>query len=379
MDVNLTDNTQYKNQIKALWSYAFSETDTFVNAYFDSIWNGKNAVTVIQNQRVVGALELVPYQIALRNTPTACSYIVGVSIAPEARGRGLSATLMRGALKKQQERKETISLLIPFSYSFYEKMGYTACYQEIHCHVPAAAFPKLYMKAGFFPASVDDIKDLCHVYNIFCRDKNGYTVRKEAEWKYIFNMLPLTNGYIYGFRNQAGTVSAYLSYIKNDKEFCVTEAAYTDTEGLNALIAFIASHFSTNSHIHFTLPTNSPIPFMFTEPPACKYSPTAMARILNIPAALSAGLNGLRLHVTDAFLPNNTGVYEGNEGKVIKTNQKSYDAKIDIGSLTQLIMGYASAQELAIIGRLTANQDAICILDKLYPKEYNYINHILRD
>ncbi len=377
MKVNLADNTQYKEQIKELWRYAFSDSEAFLSMYFGRLWQGKNAVAVLEDKKVIGALELVPYRLSLRGTPIDASYVVGVSTAPEARGRGVAAALMRGAMEKQLGRREVLSLLQPFSYEFYSKMGYATCYCEASCRVPAAHFPALRYNGQFFRASLRDQNKLTKVYEAFCRGKNGFVCRGQEEWRFIFEFLTLTDGYLYAYQDETGAVTAYLSFIKKADRFRVLEAAYADANGLKALMSFTASHFSTYSHIDLLLPADSPVPSLFREPPVCERRPMVMARILDISRALSAGLGGLRLGITDDFCPENTGVYEENGGGIVRYDSRDCDVSTDIGGLTQLVMGFMSAGELWLTGRLVASEDAVFHLDRLYPKQQNYINHIL--
>ncbi|MBE7036773.1 MAG: hypothetical protein E7403_05730 [Ruminococcaceae bacterium] len=59
----------------------------------------------------------------------------------------------------------------------------------------------------------------------------------------------------------------------------------------------------------------------------------------------------------------------------------SLDCEIQthIGALTQLVMGFRSAYDLSVTGHIIGDIDAIVQLDRLYPKQHNFINHILTD
>ncbi len=377
MNLNLTDCSSIKDQIKDLWQYSFSDPDDFMSLYFGKFWNGKNAVAALDGKALLGALELVPYKISLRGTLVDASYIVGVCTAPEARGRGVATKLMRGAIEKQGKRREVLSLLYPFSYSFYNRMGYAPCYQQARCEIPFERMPATHYSGRFFRPSLNDFTALSNVYENFCKGKNGFVRRTKAEWKFIFEMLNLENGHLYAYENEVGTVTAYMSFVKTTERFHVLEAAYMEPEGLQALLAFMSSHFSSYHHIELSLPANGPLPTMFNEPPVCELHPTVAARVLDISRAFSAGLGGLRINVTDDFCPENTGVYEEHGGGIVRYDSMDSEIQLDISALTQLVMGFYSAFDLAATGRLTGVPDAVLQLDRLYPKQRNYINHIL--
>ncbi len=377
MVINPLDSTAYKEQIKDLWQYAFSEEEPFLSLYFGEFWQGKNAVSVLQDDCLAGALELVPYQLSLRGHVLPVSYIVGVSTAPEMRGRGIAKTLMHTALEKQAQRKEALSLLQPFSYAFYCKMGYALCYEETHCSVTFNQFPKVQSNLSMYPATLEDYEALNTVYNAFCHGKNGYVCRSREDWNFIFKLLQAEAGYVYACKDNTGSLCGYISFIKDANRFRVLEMAYTTKESQEALLSFTAAHFSTYSQIDFTLPAASTMPVLFPEPPVCRRQPFVMARIVDVCAVLSAGLEDIRLSVADDFYSENTGVYYELDGQILRADNLLADAKTDIGSLTQLIMGYMSAKELCELGLMEASVKAIDNLDRLYPKQQNYINHIL--
>ncbi|MBR5236499.1 MAG: GNAT family N-acetyltransferase [Clostridia bacterium] len=377
MVINRVDSTADKEQIKDLWQYAFSESKAFLSLYFGEFWQGQNAVSALCSGRLAGALELVPYQISLRGHELSASYIVGVSTAPEMRGQGIAKSLMHAALEKQAQRKEALSLLQPFSYSFYHKMGYALCYEETRCSVTFSQFPKVQSALSVFPASLEDYEELNTVYHTFCKDKNGFVCRTRKDWNFIFKLLKAEGGYMYACRDAEGVLCGYISFIKDAKRFLVLEAAYTTQESLKALLSFTAAHFSTYSQIDFTLPTNSTMPALFPEPPVCRRHPFVMARIIDVCAVLTGGLEEIHLSVTDDFYSENTGVYYELDGQILRADNLLADAKTDIGSLSQLIMGYRSAKELCELGLMEASFKAIDTLDRLYPKQQNYINHIL--
>ena len=100
MKIHSGDNTPFKNEIKNLWAFAFSDPESFVDYYFDEVWQGENAVSIADGEALAAALELVPYTLSVRGRFLPASYIVGVSVAGDFRGRGLSTILMKAGLEK---------------------------------------------------------------------------------------------------------------------------------------------------------------------------------------------------------------------------------------------------------------------------------------
>ena len=110
-----------------------------------------------------------------------------------------------------------------------------------------------------------------------------------------------------------------------------------------------------------------------------KVAPTVMARIVDVPSALAlSDIGDLKIYVYDELLPENCGVYKKEAENIIKTDE-SYDFLIDIGTLTQLVMGFYSASELNFLGLIEADTKIIEKLNKIFPKTENYINHIMEE
>ncbi len=377
MKTHLGDLSPFKNEIKALWAFAFSDPESFVDYYFKDVWKGENAVAITEGETLAAALELVPYTLSVRGKQLPASYIVGVSVAGAYRGRGLSTVLMREGLKKQLAREEILSFLTPFSYPFYEKLGYEKAYEEWHTKARAEEFPKAKSAGNFRSATIEDYEILSRIYEDFCQDKTGYSIRKRDDWDFILKELAYDGGALHLYLDETGTPIAYLAFLKDDAHCKVQEMAYGDDRGRDAILSYVLSHSSYES-FDFIFPSGSDLPDNFGKRAKTELRPGAMARLLQIDKGLVNGLGDVKLSVTDAFLPENTGVYAEINGTVAETEQEA-DVSTDVGALTQLILGYRSAGELLLSGRMKGAENAITQLDKLYPKQETYMNLVLRD
>ncbi len=371
MNIRFPDNSQFIDEIKDLWHIAFGDTEAFLSVYFGGIWQGENALAMLEDNHVIGALELVPYTLSVRNQDLKISYIVGVSTHPSHRNLGVAKALMQAALSEQKKRGEVFSHLIPFSYEFYEKMGFATCYSESHSSFKTETLPDD-AEGTFSIASLENYNVLNNIYETFCKDKNAFVRRRKKEWEFVFSFLSMVNGKLILYKDQSGNPAGYIAFLKDKKRFRILEMAYENESQASALLAFAKKEAADYQAIDFLLPANAP---SFAE--ATKH-PSAMARIIDVPAALSAGLGDVSLGVTDVFCPENNGVYLEQDGNIQKAEKRA-DVTTDIGSLTQLVLGYSSCKELAEAGKLTGSSEAILCLDKLYPKQHNYINFILRD
>lgn len=372
-------NYSDKEKIKELWAYAFCEQEPFLSEYFDGFWKLENAVAIKENEEIAAALQLIPYDLHIRNKDYKASYIVGVSVAPQMRGKKYSTRLMVDALKEQKKRGEAVSLLIPFSYEFYKKLGYSLCYTLKIYETTSRNIRTLKNDCMIKRMHLSDYSELNEVYEKFCEDKSGYIKRTENDWKYIFFEHNLFGGYIYA-TYENGEISGYVSYSKSSKEIYVREIVYKTFEALNSLLGFVSSHFSGGEKVVIRTAKDNYLMGLLKEPKGViSILPTVMARISDVSAVLSSvDLEDFKIQIIDDLIPENSGIYEKKaDGKVSKSGSKEFDASMGIDTLTELFMGYATASDLSFMGRITADEKIIKKLDKLFPLTNNYINHIM--
>ena len=84
-----------------LWKYAFSDTDEFLDYYFERRYAPENTVVLLRDKSLEAALQLNPYNLAMGDMISQVSYVVGVSVQPESRGKGFMNKLMKAPVGVQ--------------------------------------------------------------------------------------------------------------------------------------------------------------------------------------------------------------------------------------------------------------------------------------
>ena len=376
---NIAKNSD-KEKIKELWAYAFNEQEPFLSEYFNNFWKAENAVILKNNEDLlIGALQMIPYNIMLSGKVVPSSYIVGVSVSLDFRSKGFSKKLMRAALCEQKKRREIISLLIPFSYEFYRKLGYRLCYTINQFETEAKNFSNVEVSCDIKEMTIDDFSELGCIYENFCKDKNGYVIRTKSDWEYIFFEQKLFGGFVYG-AYEKDKLSGYISVIKSPGKIAVRELIYKDKAAFFSLLGFIASLLLANEKIEIRTSDDNILKILKEPKNTLKVMPTVMARVVDIPSVLSfSDIGELKINVTDDLIEENCGTYEKINDNVVKTNNENFDVSMDIGTLTELVLGFSSAKELAFLGLLNAEEEIINRLCNVFPKQTNYINHIMEE
>lgn len=135
MIIGKPEITQY-SQLRALWQEAFSDTDFFIDAFFQTAFSDDRCRCAVEDDRVAAALYWFTCSCEGKNI----AYLYAVATAKEYRGRGICHRLMEATHAHLKSLGYDAVILVPGSESlfrFYERMGYRICskIREIHCNV----------------------------------------------------------------------------------------------------------------------------------------------------------------------------------------------------------------------------------------------------
>lgn len=191
-----------------------------------------------------------------------------------------------------------------------------------------------------------------------------------------------------------GNDRAYLTYTIDgswgDRTMHVRDLAFVDHEGLLAICAFCANHDSQVTEVTFSLPTD--VDFLDLVPTPedveCTLEPGAMARIVDVRETLSAFQYPdvdaqVTITVTDSLVEWNEGtitlsVTDGEptceyHAEADEADPETPSVTLDIGTLTQLVVGYRSTRDLEQLGRVTVSEETRTVLERLFPREQPYL------
>lgn len=352
-----------KTDVKKLWADAFSEQEPFLSWYFDNFWKSENSLCAKNDEGcLLGALTLIPYDAKFSGKVYKTSYIAGVSVDKKFRNQGIAKTLMKSAILKQRERGETLSLLIPFNYDFYRKMGYEVCYerveQKLNNTIKCEAFDVVFL-------DIENYSEMNSLYESFCEDKNGYIIRDKHSWEYILKRLAEQKTFAIGYRD-CGKLLAYCVYTR-EKEKTVIHEIVGDNYSKEKLISYI---FKTERNVFSIMPD-------FKNEKSEK-KPTVMARITDSGAAFGKlKKSNVKIKITDDFIEENNGVFS--PGSEIKYKSDEYDAEMDIKYFTQYFCSFKTCFELFEEGHIKTSEEVFKKLDDLIQRKDNYINLIMSE
>lgn len=209
-----------KQQIRRLWELCFHETKEFVDMYFKLRYSPEVTLCTRNGQRVIAALQMLPYSMTCFGQEITISYISGACTHPSHRKQGIMQRLLSEAFVRMYCEGVLLSALIPANphlFGYYARQGYAPVfgYAE-HSHTVFTDTP---------PLSTGRIKRS----NRFNRAEYEYLNRKlherpcciqhtPADYKAIVNGLRLDNGLIYTLKRQNTITALALAYPEEEMQ-----------------------------------------------------------------------------------------------------------------------------------------------------------------
>jgi len=305
---------------------------------------------------------------------------------PEHRRDGYVTEILAETLGEYRERGRQFSTLWPFSYEFYRTFGWdTATNKRIYeCDPSALAAAADRVEGGTYRQVA--LKNLSALEPVYDADAARYSLtleRDEEWWRHRVCRAHPEEPFVYLW-SRDGDPAAYVVYEfegdYHDRTMVVREMGYTDVEGLDAVLGFCYDHDSQADTIRINAPDDSVLQDRLTAPDQvdCELKTGAMVRVIDVAETLpSLSYPGIDAEVTlaveDDFAAWNDDTFDlevsgGRATCRVAGDGRDPDARLDIGALSQLLVGYRSASELARAGRLDdTTHGTVDVLEALYP------------
>ena len=315
-----------------------------------------------------------------------------VATPPEHRRQGYVEQLLTRSLSEYRDRGERFSLLWPFRYRFYRQFGWETCSARYACSCDpdALSFARDRLDGGgrYRQVSADEYEPLAALYeNFSCQ--YALSVDRGGDWwqKRIFTGWE-EDPYVCAWERD-GEVAAYIVYFIEgswgDRTMRVRDFVFADHEALLALCAYVANHDSQLSEVNFTLPTDVDPLDIAPDPEEidCERSNGPMARLVDaaetLPALSYPPVDGtVTIGIEDPLVdwhdaPLQLAVENG-AATCERRPDNDPDVTLDVGTLTQLAVGYRTATALRRHGALDAPAAVVGTLDRLFPSDQTYLD-----
>ncbi|RLL82055.1 acetyltransferase [Mesotoga sp. BH458_6_3_2_1] len=312
---------------------------------------------------------LLSLKMRLRDSVIPMGGIGNVCTSPLYRGKGAVKFLLEKSLETMKEKGQAVSLLYPFSRSFYRKLGWEE-------------FDTM-LRAKFSPGSIDlpdqkvEVKieemedadgEIREFYNEYASSHYSMILRDEEMWKSDFEFrtdYDVCKKFV-KFKRE-GKTTGMLRYVflydNFDKDrglkFVVTIFLADDVATRHAMFRFLKGLSLQIDQIHAFLPPDFLLwPYLKERPSEMKIVPRTMIRILDLQL-----LNGLRIDapdirvgikIDDSQASWNDGVFElcVENGELSFSPSDSFDLECDIATLSSVVGGTTDFKEMIEFGRV---------------------------
>jgi len=383
-------------QYRELHRHAFGMTAEHTAVYGRSKKEYDHAFGVFDGKKLAAGMFYYPFEMRVSAGYLPMGGVSMVATWPEYRKLGLAKKMMIAAQEEMKKTGRCLSILFPFKYSFYDRMGYGLACELCICEFDPIKLRR-FAPEGYRLVEVDGRKHwrvFEDLHQRFRLHYNGTVKRDAAYWqtRYFERVQLRVHPYlVYRGKTHRGFV---ITALKEPQEYpksqmSIIEYAWTEPAAAQAIFGFLENHKEQMKTIRMMTPRDLDLFPYFIDPRIeVKLHPKMMIKLVDAAAAIEKrtypGLHHGRLGINllgEETAPWNTGRYElsfdderAEVTKLPKRRPSRAMVKISIRSLSQLYMGYYSVGELAAMNAITGPEGALEILAQAFPKTPTYIH-----
>lgn len=362
MDIHIVSPNDY-GQIHRLRDYCFPNKYSGARREDFHYWiEQSTTLGAYDDKKIVGQLLILPLNITVHGVSFKMGGIGFVATYPEYRQQGIIKRLMTEALQKMRDNGQTISVLAPFSVSFYRYFGWELFFEKLHYTIPQTMFPSLGKQVDVIkrmsfewldPALFQMIKNFHNAQAIIL---HGGMVRDDGWWKRLERRSPDSHFAVYF---QGNNLEGYIRYTIRDGIFTIQDFIVANLLAEQAMWRYMTSHAASVSSITGVTSNHYPFGFYFKEPQFKReVIQDVMIRVVDVYAFMQQYpwkdiQETLTIRIEDPFCLWNEHVYQINKSgqvSIIETNSVSdkHMLTLPINLFSAMMVGYLSVKEVVV-------------------------------
>ncbi|MGQ3329716.1 GNAT family N-acetyltransferase [Halorubrum sp. FL23] len=341
------------------------------------------------------------FSLRLRGADREVAGLSAVASPPEHRRQGNVGRMLRESLAEYRDRGVDVSTLWPFEYPFYAGYGWATAsrYRLLTAPPDQLGFVDDLIAtdgegAGAFRRLDGD--DYAAVKPVIAAAADRYDLTMdwtEEWWRERALQGWNTDPFVYGWERD-GELRAICRYSfdddaddADDTVMRVSDVVAADDEAWFQLLRLFRNHDSQVAEVRIRAPPDAPALDLVEDPRAidCKLRAGPMVRLVDVAAALEALdpdpaiETAFSLSVADPLVDWNDDTFRVDVAAGAVTVESAAggsdgaDAAVDIGSLSQLYVGYASVDEAARSGGLEVDSGVAADLRALFPPRTTHL------
>lgn len=337
-------------------------------------------LAVKDGDQLVAKLHIIPFSININKEQFHMGGIAGVSTYPEYRRHGHVKQLISEALKHMNQHHQYISFLHPFDVHFYRRFGWEVFADNKKITIEKKDLISLSSGQGKVIRVIHDEErpHIEKVYESFASSHSGMLVRTKDWWRdHVYS-----EDHMAAYVNEKGEYEGYIVYTVKNKVMEVVEMITNTHEASIGLWNFICQHDSMVEKVAVTTSTHDVFPYYLKQPKQkIDIEPYFMARIVNVEEFLKTysfipTSDRLFIHINDEFCNWNIGsyliadeaitAYKEKKGSVC-THPPKIGLQMEIGTLTNILLGYKTVEEMFRIGEISGSIEDVRKLQRKLP------------
>jgi len=381
MDIQYVPAKDYQ-QIHRLRDYCFPNKYSGARRDDFHYWiEHSTTLGAYDGDKVVGQLLILPLNMTVHGENYDMGGIGFVATYPEYRQRGIIKKLMTASLKEMRQHGQTISVLAPFSVSFYRYFGWELFVDKLQYAIPHAQFPDfgkqldVVERMSFEWPDTTLFEAIQKFHNEHASVTNGSMLRDAAWWKRIERRSPDSH---FAACFLANDIAGYMRYTIQNGIFTIHDLITDNPTAEQALWRFVTSHAASVHTIEGITANDRHFGFDFPNPQfPKKVVQDIMVRIVDAFTFMQrypwAELQQtLYVRLEDHFCPWNEHIFMINkDGHVSIIEANSVSAKhmltLPINLFSAMMVGYLTVKDAITFGNQELADEAVSLWNKAIP------------
>lgn len=331
------------------------------------------------------SVTVLPMEAFVDGEPVAMGGIAAVNAHPAYRRRGYAGKLMREAIGGMRERGMSLSMLHPFSHTFYRAHGWELATEAIKYELSPTEIPTSAEQRrvrAYDDAGGADLPRMTELFESWAATRPCSVRRGEGRWLQVLGRKD-QEAAVYEAEN--GTLEGYLLYAQSEgsggppNTLDVSELVASTPAAREALVSFMGAYDPRMYSVKLSVQRGEPLhPYLPDAQVRARLEPEFMLRLVDVEGAL----NGLRrsaeplvLDVSDDVIPENSGSYTLGDGGVTRGVEAEARVKLDVRRLAQLYAGYLPAGQMSRYGFVEpGSPGALELLEAWFPVGDPYVS-----
>ena len=230
-----------KKKVRKLWELCFDDPKEYVDLYFKKRYTEEGSMTLIKDNKLVAALQLIPYQMTFNEETLETAYVSGACTHPDYRNQGVMGRLLQESLRKLWDREVPLSMLIPAEprlYDYYRVYEYSDVF---HRAKRVVTLPAGSTRVVFYTINIERTFN-SDIY-IFLRNhlmQHSCCIQHTAEdYEMILTDLRMNSGFVVTAREQE--IIKGIAFVRKEKGVVQIAELLTDSEDVEKeLLIFIS-------------------------------------------------------------------------------------------------------------------------------------------